>query len=65
MTIGHSWDGEELLNMRKLHSVMDTLNERNVDRGLTVDDQEVESIRSLVKDLIGRAPPSAIPITIR
>lgn len=65
MSIGKSWNGEELLELNKLHTVMETLNSRSEDRDLAVDEEQIASLRSLLKEALGERPPSTMPVVVR
>lgn len=51
--------------MGKLHSVMDTLNERSMDRDLMLTDEQIASLKRMLKEVLGEKPPSTLPLIIR
>ncbi|XP_052132578.1 polycystin-2-like isoform X2 [Frankliniella occidentalis] len=65
VSIGKSWSGEELLDMNKLHTVMQALNARGVDRDMAVDQEHIVVIRRLIKEATGERPPSTLPVIVR
>ncbi|KAJ1528019.1 hypothetical protein ONE63_007943 [Megalurothrips usitatus] len=65
ISIGRSWSGQELLDMHKLRTVMETLNRRSSDQNLALDEDQIASLRRLLREMLGQRPPSTLPLIVR